>query len=77
MKCVICHGDDISVRDVMEELVSEKDVIRIPLRVPVCSQCGERYYDRKTMKHIADIKEKISNNKKDLREIGHVLIYGK
>lgn len=76
MKCVICHSDNIQMRDVMEEISSGNDIVRVPLHIPVCSQCGERYYDRKTMTFVENIKEKISKDKQNLKEVGHVLVWG-
>jgi len=49
MKCVICHGEVIKVTDIKEEVVVGNDVVYIPIKVPVCKTCGERYYDRRTM----------------------------
>ena len=49
MKCVICHGDDVKVMEVKEEFVIDNDIVYIPVKVPVCKTCGERYYDRRTM----------------------------
>jgi len=44
MKCVICKGDDIVVKTVDEQIAVEKDILLVRLDLPVCSQCGERYY---------------------------------
>ena len=49
MKCVICNGSDIEVRTVDERIALGDDIVLTRLTIPVCSQCGERYYDRKTM----------------------------
>ncbi len=75
MKCVICHGDDIKVVDVKEEFVVGNDVVFIPIKVPVCKTCGERYYDRQTMRLLEEIEEKLGNAQVDLKEVGKVLMY--
>ena len=75
MKCVICHGNEIKVHHVYEELPVKDDIIRIPIQVPVCENCGEKYYDRKTIQKLEKIREKIQGAKIKLKEIGKVLIY--
>ena len=75
MKCVICHGDNIKVMEVKEEFSLGNNVVYIPVKVPVCQTCGERYYDRRTMQLLERIEEKISKPKTKLREIGKVLMY--
>jgi len=46
MKCVICNGSDIEVRKVDEQIALGDGIVLVRLTLPVCSQCGERYYDR-------------------------------
>lgn len=77
MKCVICHGDDIKVMDVKEEFVVGNDIVYIPIKVPVCKTCGERYYDRRTMQFLEEVEGKISRTQVqvELKEVGKVLIY--
>ena len=77
MKCVICHGDDIKVVDVKEEFVVGNDIVYIPIKVPVCKTCGERYYDRRTMQFLEEVEGKISRTQVqvELKEVGKVLIY--
>ena len=76
MKCVICHGDDIKMMEVKEEFVVGNDIIYIPIRVPVCRNCGERYYDRRTMQFSEEIEEKLKKKQVELKEVGKVLMYG-
>ena len=45
MKCILCHGEDIEVTEVREELRIASDIVYVPIRIPVCRTCGERYYD--------------------------------
>jgi len=47
IKCVICHGEEIEVMEVKKEIKVGLDVIYVPIKIPVCKTCGERYYDRK------------------------------
>jgi hypothetical protein len=39
----------------------------------VFSSCGERYYDRKTMRKIEGTRSKIKEKALDAREVGRVL----
>lgn len=75
MKCIICHGEDIKTMEVKEEFTLGSDIVYIPVKVPVCQTCGERYYDRRTMQLLEEIEEKIRKTAVKLKEIGKVLIY--
>lgn len=75
MKCIICHGEDIKAMEVKEEFTLGSDIVYIPVKVPVCQTCGERYYDRRTMQLLEEIEEKIRKTAVKLKEIGKVLIY--
>ena len=55
MKCIICHSTDISMRRVNEQLSHGEDMILIPVEVLVCNNCGERYYDRRTLQRLEEI----------------------
>ncbi len=74
MKCVICHGDDIRVAEVNDELLSGRDIVHVPVRIPVCQTCGERYYDRKTLRYLEDVQRRLKAGKVSLREVGKVLV---
>ena len=39
----------------------------------VCSNCGERYYDRKSMRKIEDIRNKVQNQELEVEEVGKVM----
>jgi len=43
------------------------------LSLLVCSNCGERYYDRKSMRKIEDIRNKVQNQELDVEEVGKVM----
>jgi len=73
MKCVICRNSDIQIRTVEEEMRSGGDIFLIPMDVLVCSSCGERYYDRKAMRRIEEMRSKIKEKSLDAREVGRVL----
>lgn len=75
MKCIICHSDDIHTKDVIEEIHKGNDIVCITINIPVCSSCGERYYDRKTMKQLEKIQYEVAISSSQLSEIGKVLAY--
>ena len=75
MKCVICHGEIIKLTDVKEEVVIGNDVVYVPIKVPVCKTCGERYYDRRTMQFLEEIEGKLNKTQAGLKEVGKVLVY--
>ncbi len=75
MKCVICHGEVIKVMDVNEEVFVGNDVVYIPIKVPVCKTCGERYYDRRTMQFLEEVEGKLNKTQACLKEVGKVLMY--
>ena len=73
MKCVICSGVHIELKKVDEQIKAGKDIILAPMTVMVCSSCGERYYDRKAMKKIEEIRDCYLNNKLQTEDVGKVL----
>lgn len=73
MKCVVCKSEDINKKRVDEELKRGTDIVFVPMDVLVCNSCGERYYDRKTMRFLEDIGEKIRDEKINLSPVGKVL----
>jgi len=74
MKCAICHGDEIRVVKVKEEFAIDNDIVYIPIKVPVCKNCGEQYYDRRTMQFLEEIEQKLSKKQIPLKEVGKVLV---
>ena len=75
MKCILCHSEDIEVTEVREELRIEPDIVYVPIRVPVCRTCGERYYDRRTVRFLEEVEQKLREGKAHLQEVGKVLVY--
>jgi len=73
MKCIICHGEQISQAEVFEEIPVGSDIVRVPVRVTVCETCGERYYDRVTMRHLERVREDVARDRAQLQVIGKVL----
>jgi len=72
MKCVICNGSDIEVRTVDERIALGDDIVLTRLTIPVCSQCGERYYDRKTMQLIEQVRTRGKQRLLDVEDVGKV-----
>lgn len=76
VKCVICHGNEIQITEVKEEFILGNDIVYIPVKVSVCKNCGERYYDRRTMQFLEKIEQKLARKQEELKEVGKVLMYG-
>ena len=75
MICVICHGTEIQPEEVREEIQLGSDLVYVPVRVPVCQTCGERYYDRNTMRHLESVEHDLREGNGRLKEVGRVLIF--
>ena len=73
MKCIICHGEDIQVNEVKEEIKIGNDIVYVPIRTPVCRSCGERYYDRRTVRYLEEVEQKLKSGETNLQEVGKVL----
>jgi YgiT-type zinc finger domain-containing protein len=73
MKCVICKNSDIQMKTVDEEMRSGSDIFLVPMDVLVCSSCGERYYDRKAMREIEEIRSRIKEKSLEGKEVGRVM----
>ncbi len=76
MNCVVCHGQDIEVREVKEEVRLDQDLNYVPIQTRVCLDCGERYYDRATLRYLEVVEEEIRSGRVKVREVGKVLAYG-
>jgi CRISPR/Cas system-associated protein Csx1 len=61
------------MKSVEEEIRSDKDILLIPLEVLVCLSCGERYYDKKTMKKIEEMRSRLRKHDLKVEEVGKVL----
>jgi len=73
MHCIICHSPEIKRKRVTEEIPRNSDIIFVPISVLVCMNCGERYYDRKTMQYLEKTRSKLQQQSIQLKEIGKVL----
>jgi YgiT-type zinc finger domain-containing protein len=72
MKCVICNSSDIELKKVEEEIRSGNNILLFPMEVLVCPSCGERYYDRKAMKKIEQMRSKLQRRDLEVEEIGKI-----
>lgn len=72
MKCVICHSPDIQEQDVEETIQVGDDIVFVPIRVLVCQNCGERYYDRKVMQHLEALEQQVRDEELSLQTVGAV-----
>jgi len=73
MKCVVCKSSDIQMKMVEEEIRAEQDIVLVPIEVLVCQNCGERYYDRKNMKKLEEMRTRLKNHDLEVEEVGKVL----
>ena len=74
MKCVVCKGSDIELKSVDEQIRTERDIVLFLMNILVCSNCGERYYDRKSMRKMEEIRSKLKNKELDVEEVGKVML---
>jgi len=72
MNCVVCKGNNISVKVVDEELRHGSDVVLLPLKISVCGNCGERYYDKYAMKLIENARDSLREDMLSFDEVGRV-----
>ena len=42
----------------------------VPMNILLCATCGERYYDRKSMRKIEEIRKKLKNKELKVEEVG-------
>ena len=75
MKCIICKGEDIRKTAVKEEMKIGNDIVYLPINIPVCTSCGERYYDRRTVKYLENEEQRLKKGKVVLNEVGKILEY--
>jgi YgiT-type zinc finger domain-containing protein len=76
MKCVICRGEKIVPRSVREEIHVGDDIVYVTVEALVCTQCGERYFDRATVRKLETIERELERGREKLPVIGKVLVYG-
>ena len=73
MKCVVCKGSNIEVKTIDEEIRTGTDIFLVPMNVLVCTSCGERYYDRKAMRKIEEIRSRLKNHELEVEEVGKIM----
>ncbi|NER32741.1 MAG: YgiT-type zinc finger protein [Oscillatoria sp. SIO1A7] len=73
MKCVICNSENLQKREVEEKIKFGKDIVLVPVNVLACLDCGERYYDSKTLRKIEQIKARLKQQNLEVEEVGRVL----
>ena len=73
MRCVLCNGNNIEMRSVEEEVHINNNVVLIPIETLVCLSCGERYYDRRTMKFLEKVTAQIKSENVVLEPVGQVM----
>ncbi len=73
-KCVICHGENIREQTVNEELQLNSDIVYAPVTCLVCQTCGERYFDRPTVRHLEKLRTDLRSGQVPLKQVGKVLM---
>ena len=73
MKCTVCHSDHIAKSMVQERIPVGNDIVLVPVEALVCQSCGERFYDRATMRRLEELKDDLAARKRSLREVCKVL----
>ena len=73
MDCVICHGKEIEKTKIREEIKDGSDIVYVSINIPICKNCGERYYDRRTIQSLEGLREKLEKKELKLKEVGKVL----
>jgi len=61
------------MKTIEEEIKSGNDIVLISLEVLVCQSCGERYYDRKTMRKMEVVRSRLRKHDLKVEEVGRVL----
>ncbi len=72
MKCIVCHSDEITETIVQEQVKEGADIFMLQLKIPVCKNCGERYYNRQTVQLLEDAKNVLKKDKNNFKQIGIV-----
>lgn len=51
----------------------QADIVLIPMEVLIFQNCGERYYDRKTMLKLEEMRDRLTRRDVELEGVGRVL----
>jgi uncharacterized protein with PIN domain len=58
--------------DPVVKIKVDKNIVLISMEVLVCNNCGERYYERATMKKIEEFRLKLKEAKLNMEEVGKI-----
>ena len=72
MKCVMCRTGELERVHVEEKTRVGNDVLLTPIEALVRDGCGERYYDRATMKYLERVVEEAVERRDTFRPVGQV-----
>ena len=72
MRCVVCKSTDIEKKLIDEEIKVDRNIVLVSMEVLVCNNCGERYYDRSTMRKIEEFRSKLKEAKLNMEEVGKI-----
>ena len=73
MKCVVCNGSNIQTKRVDEQIRAGENIVLVQMDTLVCETCGERYFNKKTMKKIENVREQLRDHKLKVKEVGKVM----
>lgn len=73
MKCVICHVGELRNRTVEEEIRVGSDILLTAVEVEICDSCGERHYDRATMRRLEELEGAVRAHADRFPTVGRVL----
>ena len=73
MKCTVCNSVEVSKSHVKEEIPVGQDIVLVPIEVLTCRSCGERFYDRPTMRRLEQIEDDLAAHKRPLKEVGKIM----
>jgi DNA-binding transcriptional MerR regulator len=60
------------MKKVEEEIRWANNILLVPMGLLVCSNCGERYYDKKSIKQIEKLRSRLKKRDLKVDEIGKV-----
>jgi YgiT-type zinc finger domain-containing protein len=73
-RCIICGSTDIKNKEVDEFFSFDRDIVVVSVKTKVCGTCGERYHDKRTLKKLQEIEDKVKGGEiKELEVVGKVL----
>jgi hypothetical protein len=60
------------MKTVEEEIRWGNNILLVQMEVLICLNCSERYYDKKAMKKIEEMRDRLQKHDLDIEEIGKV-----